>query len=67
MATIKRIGLASQTTSISDVGVGLASAYAERMAERVERVELLSEGQKAVMKIEEKTDDPERQSHQPGL
>lgn len=41
MATIKRIGLASQTTSTSELGESLASAYEERMAVRVARAEML--------------------------
>ena len=59
MATRKTTGKASQKTSISDLGSDLASAYEDRMAERVERDGLLSEEQRAVLKIdEEKTDGP---------
>lgn len=53
MAT-KTTGKASPKTSTSEeLGAGLASAYEDRMAERVERNDLLSEEQRAVLKIEE--------------
>lgn len=44
---------ASSMTSTSDLGARLVEAYTSRMAERVERDGLLSEEQKAVLKIDE--------------
>lgn len=41
MSTRKTTGKASPKTSISDLGAGLASAYEDRMAVRVERAALL--------------------------
>ena len=41
MATRKTTGKASPTTSMSDLGTDLASAYGERMAVRRERAALL--------------------------
>lgn len=59
MSAKKTTGKASPKTSISDLGSGLAEAYTSRMAERVERYGLLSEEQRAVLKIdEEKTGGP---------
>lgn len=50
---------ASTTTSTSELGARLIEAYKGRMATRVERAALLSEGQRAVLKIdEEKTGGP---------
>lgn len=54
---VKMIGKASPTTSISDVGEGLASVYAERMAQRVARDAMLSDEQRATLKREEKPGD----------
>lgn len=56
MAT-RKTGTTSPQTSMSEaLGSDLATAYTSRMAERVERAGLLSEGQRTVLKIEEKTD-----------
>lgn len=62
MSTRKTTGKASRKTSISDLGSGLAEAYKSRMAERVERDGLLSEEQRAVLKIEEEKIDDQRTS-----
>lgn len=54
---------ASSMTSTSELGARLVEAYKGRMATRVERDGLLSEGQRAVLNIdEEKTHEPIRRS-----
>lgn len=53
MATRKTTGQASPKTSTSDLGAGLASAYADRMAERTARDAKLSDEQRAVLKLDE--------------
>lgn len=54
MPAKKTTGKASPKTSTYEaLGESLASAYEDRMAERVERAGLLSEEQRTVLKIEE--------------
>lgn len=57
MSTRKTTGKASQKTSMSDLGSGLAEAYTSRMAERTARDAQLSDEQRVLLKLdEEKTD-----------
>lgn len=56
MPAKKTTGKASPKTSTSELGESLASAYEDRMAERVERDGLLSEEQRAVLKLDEEQD-----------
>lgn len=60
MSTRKTTGKASLKTSISDLGSALASAYEDRMTERVERAAALSSEQRLVLKLDEETPDDAR-------
>jgi hypothetical protein len=57
MPMITKIGKASPKTSTSDLGSDLAEAYTSRMAERTARDAKLSDEQRVVLKLEEKTRD----------
>lgn len=53
---------ASSMTSTSELGARLVEAYKGRMATRVERAALLSEGQRATLRNEEIATDDRRES-----